>query len=203
MIRFLVTSRAFALSADASPEARERDAANDLLSQARIQRIEAEAIRDSLLAVSGRMDFEMSGPGLPNNGTGEMQRRSVYLTIRRTALNPFLEVFDAPKPFTTAGRRDATNVPAQSLTLLNDRFVIECARTWADRIVAGNTDATPEARIRRMFATAFAREPAEREIAASRKYLEAASTEPLMQNAAAWRDFAQSLFNAKEFIFLR
>ena len=205
MIRFLVTSRAFALSADASPDARERDAANELLSHARIQRLEAEAIRDSLLAVSGRMDFEMSGPGLPDNGGGEKLHRSVYLTIRRTALDPFLEVFDAPKPFTTTGRRDATNVPAQSLTLLNDRFVIECARTWADRLVAEKVDATCEERIRRMFGTAFAREPAAREISASKKYLEAAavSAEPLMQSAPAWRDFAQSLFNAKEFIFLR
>ena len=205
MIRFLVTTRAFSLSADASPEARERDAANDLLSHARIQRLEAEAIRDSLLAVSGRMDFQMSGPGLANNANGEMLRRSVYLAIRRTALNPFLEVFDAPKPFTTAGRRDATNVPAQSLALLNDRFVIECARTWADRLVAEKADANPEQRIRRMFATAFAREPAGREISASRQYLEtsAASGVPLLQDAPAWRDFAQSLFNAKEFIFLR
>ena len=205
MIRFLVTSRAFTLSADASPDARERDAANDLLTHARVQRLEAEAIRDSLLAVSGRLDDTMSGPGLPNNGGDDTLRRSVYLTIRRTALNPFLEVFDAPKPFTTAGRRDATNVPAQSLTLLNDRFVIECARSWAERLVAEKSDATSEDRIRRMFATAFAREPAEREIAASRKYLEAAggSADALLQAAPAWRDFAQSLFNAKEFIFLR
>ena len=71
--------------------------------------------------------------------------------------------------------------------------------------MAENVDATSEARIHRMFATAFAREPAKREIAASKKYLEAAaaSGEPLLQNAPAWRDFAQSLFNAKEFIFLR
>jgi hypothetical protein len=205
MIRFLVTSRAFMLSSEASPAARERDGANDLLSHARIQRLEAEAIRDSLLAVSGRMDFAMSGPGLPNNGSGEKLRRSVYLTIRRTALNSFLEVFDAPKPFTTTGRRDATNVPAQSLTLLNDRFVIESARVWAEHLIAENADANPGQRIRRMFATAFAREPAEHEIAASKRYLEAAAADgaALMQNPAAWRDFAQSLFNAKEFIFLR
>ena len=205
MIRLLVTTRAFALSADVSPESRERDAANDLLSHARVQRIEAEAIRDSLLAVSGRLDPQMSGPGLPNIASGEKLRRSVYLTIRRTALNPFLEVFDAPKPFTTTGRRDATNVPAQSLTLLNDRFVIECARLWADRLVAEKADANPEERIRRMFATAFAREPATNEIAASTRYLEAAATDgaALMQSTPVWRDFAQSLFNAKEFIFLR
>jgi len=205
MTRFLVTTRAFALSADASPEAHERDASNDLLSHARVQRIEAEAIRDSLLSVSGRLDDTMSGPGLPNADKGGKLRRSVYLTIRRTALNPFLEVFDAPKPFTTTGRRDATNVPAQSLTLLNDRFVIECARSWAEQLIAEKADASPGQRIRRMFATVFAREPAEREVTASKRYLEtaAASGAALMENAPAWRDFAQSLFNAKEFIFLR
>ncbi len=205
MVRHLVTSRAFALSADASPEARERDGANDLLSHARIRRLEAESIRDSLLAVSGPLDLKMSGPGISNNATGQALRRSVYLTIRRTALNPFLEVFDAPKPFTTAGRRDATNVPAQSLTLLNDRFVIECASTWADRSITEKADATPDARIQRMFETAFARIPTAREIAASKKYLSAdgVSGDALLADAPAWRDFAQSLFNAKEFIFLR
>jgi hypothetical protein len=170
-----------------------------------VQRLEAEAIRDSLLAVSGRLDDTMSGPGLPNTSAAEKQRRSVYLTIKRTALNPFLEVFDAPKPFTTTGRRDATNVPAQSLTLLNDRFVIESARIWAERLVAEKADSNAEQRIRRMFAAAFAREPAANEITASEKYLEVASGSgaSLMENATAWRDFAQSLFNAKEFIFLR
>jgi hypothetical protein len=205
MIRFLVTSRAFALSADASPGSRERDAANDLLSHARIQRLEAEAIRDALLTVSDRMDFEMAGPSLPNNGGGPRLHRSVYLTIRRTALNPFLEVFDAPKPFTTTGRRDATNVPAQSLTLLNDTFVIDCARFWADRLIKENADVKPDERIRRMFLAAFAREPSDREIAASKRYLGTAAADgnALMQSGSAWRDFAQSLFNAKEFIFLR
>jgi hypothetical protein len=203
MVRFLVTTRAFALSSEAPGEARERDAANDLLTHARVRRLEAESIRDSLLAVSGRLDPQMSGPGVANTGNGDRLRRSIYLTIRRTALNPFLEVFDAPKPFTTAGRRDATNVPAQSLTLLNDPFVIDCARMWAERLVKDKADETPEGRIRRMFAAAFAREPSASEIAASKGYLAAASSTPLLEDAPAWRDFAQSLFNAKEFIFLR
>ena len=200
MIRFLVTSRAFSLSADASPTARERDPGNDWLSHFGVRRIEAEAIRDSLLALSGRLDTTMSGPGV-SAGT---PRRSVYLTIRRTALNPFLEVFDAPKPFTTAGRRDATNVPAQSLTLLNDRFVIDSARAWAERLVAEKSDANPEARIHRMFVAAFARDPVAHEIAAAKKYLEAGATgDALMHATPTWADFAQSLFNAKEFIFMK
>jgi hypothetical protein len=202
-IRFLVTARAFALSSETPPAARERDAGNELLSHFQVRRLEAEAIRDSLLALSGRLDPAAFGPGAAINAP----RRSLYLTIRRNALSPFLEVFDAPKPFTTIGRRDATNVPAQSLTLLNDPFVIECASRWADKLIAEKADPTSGDRIRRMFAAAFARPPTDAELAASQRYLDtiAASVprESLLSTQAPWRDFAQSLFNLKEFIYLR
>ena len=200
MIRFLVTSHAYRLTSEADAKVRERDPGNDWLSHFRVRRIEAEAIRDSLLALSGRLDTTMSGPGIAANAP----RRSVYLTIRRTALNPFLETFDAPKPFTTTGRRDATNVPAQSLTLLNDPFVIENASAWAKRIFADTADT--DARIGRMFVAAFARLPREAELEASHRYLsELAKDAPGDEGNElnALRDFAQSLFNAKEFIFLR
>mgnify|MGYP003338539189 CR=1 FL=1 len=78
--------------------ARERDAANDYLSHFRVRRLEAEAIRDALLAVSGRLDATQFGPPV---GIGDRARRSIYLNIRRNNLSPFLETFDAPKPFTT------------------------------------------------------------------------------------------------------
>ncbi len=200
MIRFLVTTRAYRLASDADATARERDPGNDWLSHFRVRRIEAEAIRDSLLALSGKLDETMSGPGV----SAGAPRRSVYLIIRRTSLNPFLETFDAPKPFTTTGRRDATNVPAQSLTLLNDPFVIECAAAWAKRIFADTTDT--DARIGRMFIAAFARLPGEAELDASHRYLSELATDAPddeRNELNALRDFAQSLFNAKEFIFLR
>jgi hypothetical protein len=131
----------------------------------------------------------------------------VYLAVRRTNLNPFLEVFDAPKPFTTLGRRDATNVPAQSLTLLNDPFVIGLARDWAKALIA--RDETEEARVRRMFEAAFARTPLAEELKQCQEYLaqlgaekNVAVTERL-KSEAVWQDFAQSLFNLKEFIYIR
>ena len=200
MIRLLITTRAYTLASDAGAVARERDPGNDWLSHFRVRRIEAEAIRDSLLALSGRLDATMSGPGVGASAP----RRSVYLTIRRTALNPFLETFDAPKPFTTTGRRDATNVPAQSLTLLNDPFVIESASAWAKQVIADAVDT--DTRIRGMFVAAFARPPGDAELEASRHYLsELAKDAPgdERNDLNALRDFAQSLFNAKEFIFLR
>jgi len=205
-LRFLVTTRAFALASEPAPAARERDGTNDLLTHFPVRRLEAETLRDSLLAISGRLAPAQPGPGFAVGDRGEKLRASVYLTIRRNALSPFLEVFDAPKPFTTIGRRDATNVPAQSLALLNDPFVIDCAAAWARRLIAGKADPTADERIRRMFLEAFARPPTATELTASRRYVGAddlANPAARLSSQPAWSDFAQALFNLKEFIFLR
>jgi hypothetical protein len=194
MIRFLVTSRAWQMSSESSARAREVDPANELLSHFRVRRLEAEAIRDSLLAVSGELDATMFGRPV---SIGDQRRRSIYLAVRRTAMSPFLEVFDAAKPFTTQGQRDVTNVPAQSLALLNDPFVIHCAGRWAKSVVAQTPGAMAEARVRRMFETALARPPSTVELEHARRYLAELTGED------AWRDFAQSLFNLKEFIYVR
>jgi hypothetical protein len=203
MLRFLVTTRAFSLGSEPAAAARERDAGNELLSHANVHRLDAESLRDSLLVVSGTLDGEMFGPGTRDDFKGKQSRRSIYLPVRRTALNPFLGVFDAPKPFTTTGGRDSTNVPAQSLALLNDPFVVECARHWADRLVAENADADAESRIRRMFVTALTRPPQPFELSASRGYVTNGTGAPVLRDAGPWADLAQSLFNLKEFIYLR
>ena len=203
MIRLLVTSEAWQRSSEASPEARELDPDNRWLSRARVRRLEGEALRDSLLAISGRLDPAMYGPGAdalaPPAG---QQRRSVYLTIRRNFLSPFLEVFDAPRPFTTLGRRDATNVPGQSLALLNDPFVIEQAGRWADRLL--ETPATADERINRMFLQALGRPPAAKELEMIHAYLADLAREHGPDGGhLVWRDLAQSIFNFKELIYLR
>ncbi len=202
LIRYLVTTRAYQMSSDASARAREMDPDNQLLSHARLRRLEAESIRDSLLALSGRLDSSMFGPGAnalaPANG---QRRRSVYLTVRRNFLSPFLETFDAPRPFSTLGRRETTNVPAQSLALLNDPFVLEQAAQWA---VITMREADPNLRVRRMFEAALARPPSDAELAASRGYLADLAREHGAENdRLIWSDFAQSLFNLKEFIYIR
>lgn len=203
MIRYLVTTRAWLMSSEPSPRARELDPTNEFLSHARVRRLEAEAIRDSLLAVSGRLEFTMFGPGANAlAAASEQQRRSVYLTIRRNFLSPFLEVFDAPRPFSTLGRRDATNVPGQSLALLNDPFVIEQAERWAEAVL--QVDEPAAARVRRMFEQALGRPPDDHEAAASGTYLADLEREHgADKDQLVWRDFAQSLFNLKEFIYVR
>lgn len=217
-IRFLVTSRAFQQSALASPEARRLDPGNELLSHGRVRRLEAEAIRDAVIAVSGQLDPKMYGPGVnvyyvaktegggPKGPLDGDRRRSVYQRIRRNAANPLLEAFDAPKPMSTRGKRDATNVPAQSLTLLNDPFVIDQSAKWAKALVTdgrGRDD-----RVRAMFVQAFGREATAEDVAGSWEFLAELAAEhsippgELETSERVWKDFAQSLFCLKEFIYV-
>jgi len=141
----------------------------------------------------------MYGPPEP---IGDRSRRSIYLAVRRNNLSPFLAIFDAPKPFSTLGRRDTTNVPAQSLALLNDPFVISLAGKWASDVLAATPDASLESRVSRMFESAFGRPPRRDELVNVRQYLEARAQDGAPQDRI-WQDLAQSLFNLKEFLYLR
>ena len=153
MLRFLVTSKTWQMSSRPSAKALQVDADNRLLSHAFIRRLEAEAIRDSLLTVSGSLNRDLFGA--PTDGNSP--RRSVYVRVTRNALDPFLRAFDFPEPFSATGRRDATNVPAQSLTLMNDDRVASLAANWAARTLADERSKTDEARLQSMFVTAFGR----------------------------------------------
>ena len=205
LVQTLVTTRAFRLSSERSLESREKDAANELLSHARVRRLDAESLRDTLLTVSGDLDRNMYG----SPQSADTSSRSIYLSVRRNALNPFLGVFDAPKPFTTLGRRDATNVPAQSLALLNDPFVIRCATRWAERTAKSSPNADLPARLHDLYQTALSRAPTDLELAAAGEYVAALGKEHGVAPAASagsipiLRDLAQSVFNLKEFLYLR
>ena len=152
-IRFIVLSKTWQLSSRPSPKAQQLDADNRLLSHAMVRRLEAESIRDSLLAVSGSLSRDLFG-GLTD---GNSNRRSVYVRVTRNALDPFLRAFDFPEPFSTTGRRDVTNVPAQSLTLMNDERVAAIASNWAARVLADQRLTSDAARIQNMFLSAFGR----------------------------------------------
>ena len=222
LVRRLVLSRAYRMSSQASTRAAEIDPSNRLLQHANLRRLDAEAIRDAMLSVSGRLDPTMYGPsvpvhyaarrglteGDPDNGPLDGDgRRSVYQEIRRNAHNPFLEVFDLPKPATTRGQRDTTNVPAQSLALLNSPFVIGQAAEWGRRLAEGEAAAV-DGRIRHMFLKALGRPPTDAERTRVVDYLTAAAVgrgvdrSLLLYDAAVWQDVAHSLFNLKEFLFI-
>ena len=106
-------------------------------------------------------------------------------------------------------RRDTTNVPAQSLALLNDPFVIDLARAWAAAVIQRDANVTSAQRVKSMFAEAFAREPSPAELAKALAYLADLARDASVPDAKigtderVWQDFAQSLFNLKEFIYVR
>lgn len=167
LIKYLVMSETWQQDSDPSPLALKLDPANKLLSHAHLRRLEAESIRDAILSISGQLQPALYGPGIPTDGNEP--RRSVYITIRRNSLNPFLSLFDAPVPFSTKGRRDVTNVPAQSLALLNDPFIIRSAQQWAKR----NQQRQPDepTRIITLFVQALGREPTDSEINSARQFM--------------------------------
>ena len=222
LIRRIVLSRAYQMSSEPAAKATERDPENRLLQHANLRRLDAEAIRDSILLISGRLDSTMYGPSVPvhyaarlgvggndpDNGPLDGDgRRSIYQEIRRNAYNPFLEVFDQPKPATTRGQRDSTNVPAQSLALLNSPYVVGQAEKWGRHLAEG--EATSVAgRINHMFLRVLARPPTETERDRIIDYLSTTAAERgtsealLLYDAKVWQDVAHSLFNLKEFIFI-
>ncbi|MBS0204821.1 MAG: DUF1553 domain-containing protein [Planctomycetes bacterium] len=155
-IRDIVLSKTWQMSSRPSPQSLQRDADNRLLSHAMVRRMEAETIRDLLLSVSGSLSPDMYGG--PTDGNSN--RRGVYVRVTRNALDPFLRAFDFPEPFSAVGRRDVTNVPAQSLTLMNDERVASLAANWATRLLADPRSPSDTARIQSMFLTALGR-PAE------------------------------------------
>ncbi|KAA5541749.1 DUF1553 domain-containing protein [Roseiconus nitratireducens] len=167
LIRQIVTSRTWQRSVEVSAEADRTDPENRLLSHCNVRRLEAEAIRDSLLAVSGRLQHQVGGDSV----SGDSNRRSVYVRVQRNALDPFLRTFDFPEPFSAVGRRDATNVPAQSLALMNDPAVDRCAESWAKRVLAEAASKNDASRIDHMFREALGRPASEKEIRLAHRYV--------------------------------
>jgi hypothetical protein len=221
LVHEIVTSATWRMSSIRDPRAVAVDPLNLLMHHHPLRRLEGEAIRDSILAVSGRLDRTVGGPpvevfltdvhdgrGRPKSGPLDgAGRRSIYTKIRRNFLPGFVTAFDMPVPFQAMGRRNVTNVPAQALVLMNDPFVAEQAAVWARQVLADESPG-PEPRIARMYREAFAREPTAEEAAAALDFLAAQTashggsfaTDPRLE--VAWADLAHALFNTKEFIFV-
>ncbi len=205
LVRHLVLSETFRQSGQVSPDALEKDPGNRLLHHYPTRRLEAEAIRDAMLAVSGRLDSALYGRPInpyrrtedaakrlfsgPLDGNG---RRSLYLEMSIMQPPEFLVGFNLPELKQSTGRRDVTNVPSQALMLLNDPLVRTLAEHWAAQLEAGGTN-SPDQLVQQMFQTAFGRDATEEE---RRRWSTALNESSLI-------DLAHTIFNAKEFIYYR
>jgi hypothetical protein len=221
LIREIALSSAYQMSAQESAQDRQSDPQDLLWHHAMVRRLEGEAIRDAILAVSGRLDLRVGGPseevyvtpfmeGRGRPGSGPLDgagRRSIYIKVRRNFLSPMMMAFDAPTPFNTLGDRGSSNLPAQALILLNDPMVVQQSHVWARRILADKTLSSRD-RIGRMYLSAFARPPSDEELADDLAFLDAQGESLGIKpadrpaNEQSWSDLCHVLFNVKEFIFV-
>ena len=222
MLREMLLSETFRRSTQSSPQARERDPENLLLGHYPVRRLDAEAIRDAILAISGRLDTTMYGESVPThltefmNGPGRPEesgpldgagRRTVYLEVRRNFVSPMMLAFDRPIPFSTFGARNTTNVPAQSLTMLNDPFIAEQARVWAGAIVTMH-HLDIAGRIQYIYRKALSRPASPEDIADGLAYLETEARRQKLDPAETlddvklWAAYCHVVFNHKEFLYL-
>jgi mono/diheme cytochrome c family protein len=153
--RLILTSRTYQQSAShPAPEAGKlKDPENRMLWRMPIRRLDAEQIRDALLAANGQLDPKAGGP----SGEWAEPRRSVYVKVRRNTHDALLEAFDAPDAFFSAADRPTTTTPTQALLLINSPFMLNQAKAFAERL--RNEQATDEARVESAFRLTFGRSP--------------------------------------------
>ncbi|MDG2292067.1 MAG: DUF1553 domain-containing protein, partial [Phycisphaerales bacterium] len=214
LVRDIVLSNTYCMSNDLPKHmVMEVDPDNVLLHRAPRKRMNAHVLRDAILTVSGRLVTDGGGPSTPVHLTHFMTgrgrpsssgpldgdgRRTIYQEVRRNFLPPMLKAWDLPTACRPAGRRHVSNVPAQGLALLNDPFVAEQSRAWANRLLAMD-ELTDRDRVHRMYMEAFGRPPSEDEVATAIEFIESGDMLPA---STAWADFGHVLFNSKEFVFV-
>jgi hypothetical protein len=219
--RLIVLSNAYSQSSSVREEAAKVDQSNTFLWRFPYQRLDAEPIRDAILAVNGTLNFKLGGPGIypkigaevlasqsrPGNGWGtsspdEAARRTAYIFVKRSLLVPFMELMDLPDTTTACEQRNISTIPTQSLTLMNSEFMQDQARLFAERIKR-EAGADPAAQIQLAYRLAVAREPAADELEQGLKFLQQrqSSMNPAEANQAL-SAFCLVLYNLNEFFYL-
>jgi len=176
------------------------------------RRLEAEAVRDAILAASGKLNLKLYGPSVPpfispfQNGRGRPAsgpldgegRRSIYIQIRRNFVPPLFTAFDYPPPASTTGVRGTSAVPSQALMLLNNEFVQQQSREFAASLLAASS--ALNTRVEQAYIRAFSRKPAPAELARIAEFLVAQAGRPELD---AFADVVHVLLNSPEFIYVR
>jgi len=176
------------------------DPVNDLHWRRAPRRLEAEAIRDSMLAVSGLLDKKMYGPGTLSES---MRRRSVYFFIKRSKLIPTMMLFDWPEHLVSIGRRSNTTIAPQTLLMMNNAQTRQYAEGAAKRLA----DTAPDKTVKKTYRLMFGRDPSENEMTSAVEFLRqqtesyGKSKKPNKESLAL-ADFCQALMNSNEFVFV-
>lgn len=202
-----------------------KDPQNRLLWRMNPRRLESEAIRDSILAVSGKLNPAMYGPGvypridpdIINTGSRprwpldakdnhETFRRSIYIFVKRSVLLPMLEVFDCPVTSVSAPNRSTSIVSPQALALMNNQFILEQAGFLAERVIR-EAGTESEKQILKTYEIALNRKPNSKELEWSLNFLKTQTDGYTKKNdtkpsQAALRDFCHAMLNLNEFLYV-
>jgi mono/diheme cytochrome c family protein len=170
------------------------DPDNRLLTRFPRRRLDFEATRDALLAVSGSLDRAVGGPPVDITA-GFAPRRTVYGFIDRMNVPATFRTFDFPSPETSSPQRDQTTVAPQALFLMNNSFVFEAAKRLAQRADVAGLPTTAE-RVTRMYRLLFSRPPTANDLQLANDYLGAAPS------ADQWTRYAHALLLTNEFVFV-
>ena len=222
MIRAIITSETFKRSTLRNDLLANKDPNNIYLASFPVRRLEAEAIRDGILVVTESLDSTMYGPPVATYLTEFMQgrgrpgksgpldgegRRSIYLEVRRNFLEPMMTTFDRPIPFSTFGSRNVTNVPSQSLILMNDPLVEQQAEIMAGKLLEKGLVSFEE-KVQWIYMQAFSRLATSEELEKASNFfdmlrtMEGKADASATQEMAVWKEYCHSIFNLKEFIYL-
>jgi hypothetical protein len=187
-------------------QAQSVDAGNRLLWRMNPRRLEAESVRDATLAISGKLNGAMFGPGFRDfeyqeeyapvyryvtPDSADLWRRSIYRFVVRTTTHPFLTTLDCPSPANLVPVRNMTTTALQSLALLNNDFMLRQSHYFADRVRADAGD-NPQNQVKRAFQLAFGRTPTA---------VEQTAAESLIQNRGL-PQLCRMLLNANEFVYV-
>ncbi len=213
--RLILTSETYRQSSRYHQRSADVDPQNRLLWRRTPKRLDAEAVRDSILAVSGQLNRNMHGPGIrpfvPESAMATRSRdswptdvvegpkhwrRSVYIFVKRSVRFPMMEAFDAPDPTASCGRRIATTVPVQALTMLNNPSIRRSAKLFADRVRQTCQEGSEVDQAREAVRLALGRPATDREVRQSLEFLQTSdSADPLA-------DLCHALLTLNEFIYV-
>jgi hypothetical protein len=219
-IRMLMLSSTYRMSSEFDRVAFTKDPENKLMWRMNRRRLDAEAIRDAVLAVSGRLDFTMGGSLSPTNEVpfspaamasnvqADSTRRSLYLPVIRNDTPDLFQIFDFADPHVITGKRHITTAPTQSLFMMNSPFMLAQSRQWAEALIAA-TPSDDAQRVASAYRQAFGRpataEEVERALRFMAKYqiaLETSEPEMDKRRLMAWQSFCHALLASTEFRFI-
>ncbi len=215
MIRRLMLTSTYQLSTAYNSEAHTADPENRFNWRSNRKRLDAESLRDSILAVNQSLDRTIGGDTSGNNrgsvdgGAGTQtlasRRRSLYLQIFRGRLNDLFQVFDFPDPNTLAGKRYVTTAPTQALFLMNSPFVMEESRRWAERLESRSESHL----INDIYLSAYARPCSDKERSTATTFLRnyanaliATESDQAVRKKKALQALCQAIIESTEFRFL-